>query len=68
MRKRNHPYHADIVFQPALTPLEAAMLPARETRGYGALRLARRAFELWPEPCGCRQPHTRDQRQKIWVR
>ena len=54
MRKRNHPYHADIVFQPALTPLEAAMLPARETRGYGALRLARRAFELWPEPCGCR--------------
>ena len=55
----------DVIFRPALTPLEAAMLPARETRGYGALRLARQAFDCCEPLClACRCA----QRQKIWVR
>ena len=36
----------DIVFQPAITPIEAAMLPARaQRRGYGALRHARESWQ-----------------------
>ena len=63
--KRKHAADMQIVFQPALTPLEAAMLPARETRGYGALALAKRAFDCCGTLCpACR----RAQRQKIWVR
>ena len=63
--KRKHAADAEIVFQSALTPLEAAMLPARETRGYGALALAKRAFDGCDALCpACRSA----QRQKIWVR
>ncbi|MGN0996758.1 MAG: hypothetical protein ACI4PG_07595 [Candidatus Ventricola sp.] len=63
--KRTYSADAEIVFQPALTPLEAAMLPVRETRGYGALALAKRAFDCCDTLCpACRLA----QRQKIWVR
>ncbi len=34
----------DIIFQPAITPLEAAMIPAKEPRQKGALALARASF------------------------
>ena len=52
---------ADVVFRPALTPLEAAMIPAQERKhAYGALALARRPFAFEAE--------TACQRQKIWVR
>lgn len=60
-------YRAEVVFQPALTPMEAAVLPARERAPArrGALRLAREGYDwdriLYGE---CAQ----DQRQKIWVR
>lgn len=62
-------YNADIVFLPALTPMEAAVLPARERTiaRRGALRLAREAFDWDSAPrggCAC----GRSQRQKIWVR
>ena len=63
--KRKHAADAENVFQSARTPLEAAMLPARETRGYGALALAKRAFDCYDALCpACRSA----QRQKIWVR
>lgn len=41
---------ADIVFRPALAPLEASVLPAKEKRPKGALRHAREAFRLPGEP------------------
>lgn len=53
--------HTDIVFQPALMPLEAAMLPAKDTRPYGTLRMAMSRY-AWDER------GREDQRQKIWVR
>lgn len=35
----------DIVFQPAITPIEAAMIPAKEERrGYGALAHAKASW------------------------
>ena len=34
----------DVVFRPALAPMEAAMLPAEPARGRGALALARASF------------------------
>ena len=56
---------AEIVFLPALTPLEAAMLPARERPARGALAHAvrdiRRSFSLCAE-------RGAGQRTKIWVR
>lgn len=56
----------DIVFLPALTPLEAAMLPARERPITGALRHAMRETErrFFPEE----EETPRAQRTKIWVR
>ncbi|MBR3794889.1 MAG: hypothetical protein IKK34_02505 [Clostridia bacterium] len=59
-------YDAEIVFQPALTPMEAAVLPARErpTAYRGALRLAREA-QCWERVLG---GEACDQRQKICVR
>lgn len=66
MKRRNErlsAYREDVVFQPALMPMEAAMLPARERpQSRGALHMARRAFEWDQPPCPCAQ------RQKIWVR
>ena len=37
---------ADIIFQPAVTQIEAAALPALEVRGYGALKHARSMWRL----------------------
>ncbi|MDO5299204.1 MAG: hypothetical protein Q4F18_07220 [Clostridia bacterium] len=34
----------DVVFLPAITPIEAAVIPARDVRGYGALHHARAAW------------------------
>lgn len=49
-KKRAAPVNAwarqHIVFYPAITPMEAAMQPAKERKGFGALHHARRAFEL----------------------
>lgn len=56
-------YPADMVFLAALTPMEAAVLPAQERtpkRTYGVLRMVPRAWEA-----GSR---TAPQRAKIWVR
>lgn len=47
MRRQNHSASvqaADVIFQPALTPLEAAMLPAQAKPGTGALHLAQAAW------------------------
>lgn len=52
-----------VIFLPALTPLEASVLPARERperRPYGVLRMVKSAWEA-----GERQA---PQRAKIWVR
>ncbi len=50
-----------VVFLPAITPLEAAVLPAMERSSYyGTLRMIRRA-------CGAGEPQPA-QRAKIWVR
>ena len=46
---------AEVIFVPALTPLEAAVLPAREKETYGTLSMVRRAYEAgdaayrWPQ-------------------
>ena len=40
----------DIVFMPALAPLEASVIPAKERRSVGALRHARASFRLPGEP------------------
>ena len=53
---------ADIVFMPALTPLEAAVLPAQEREIYGTLGMVRYACEAEEGQ------QRRDQRAKIWVR
>ena len=50
----------DVVFQQALLPMEAAVLPARERVRYGALSMIPRAFEA--------SLRRQDQRAKIWVR
>lgn len=58
------------VLTPALTPLEAAVLPAGERRCYGALRHAREAFDRSPA-CTCevhmsmQGVRRKNQRQKI---
>lgn len=36
----------NIVFQPALTPIEAAALPAKEAKGFGTLGHARAMWQL----------------------
>ena len=58
---------ADIVFLPALMPMEAAVLPAQERAPArrGALHLAQDA-KSWSRVLGCGGRD--DQRQKIWVR
>jgi len=59
LRGRQAAYDA-IVFLPAITPLEAAVLPAMERAPYGTLRMIRRACDAgMPQPA---------QRAKIWVR
>ena len=40
----------DIVFMPALAPLEASVIPAKEKRHFGALRQAKQAFRFGDEP------------------
>ena len=40
----------DVVFMPALAPLEASVIPAAERRSIGALRHARDSFRLSDEP------------------
>lgn len=68
MLKRKHAYAApgDVVFRPALTPLEAAVLPARQRRGRAALHLLSSVqTERFAAVC---RGGVRDQRQKIWVR
>ena len=52
---------ADVIFQPALTPMEAAMLPARMPRRMGALRHARESFAP-----GGRKPAGRSLRLPGW--
>ena len=39
----------DVVFMPALAPLEASVIPALERRSVGALRHARDSFRLSDE-------------------
>lgn len=56
-------YPDDVIFLPALTPIEAAVLPARERperKPYGVLHMVPGAWEA-----GERQAR---QRTKIWVR
>lgn len=66
LRKRTarRPAYPDgVIFLPALTPMEAAVLPARERperKPYGVLRMVPGAWEA-----GERQAR---QRTKIWVR
>jgi len=65
LRNREHEMRScGVIFYPALTPLEAAMLPARTPRDAGALRHVRaetaRRFRF--------EPAARGQRTKIWVR
>ena len=65
MNKRKPiPQTREIVFLPALAPLEASVIPAREKSRYGALRHAREAFRLDAKP----QAPIARQRAKIWVR
>jgi len=52
----------DVVFMPALTPLEAAVLPARERKTYGTLSMIPCAYQAGEAERG------RCQRAKIWVR
>lgn len=47
-----------VAMKPALTLFEAAVLPARERRTYGALSMIPRAYD----------EHNTGQRAKIWVR
>ena len=61
-RKRQADCHADVVFLPALMPLEAAVLPAQERKTYGMLNMIRYACEAGKEE------YRRPQRTKIWVR
>ena len=44
MRNREA-YPANAVFMPALTPLEASVIPAREKESYGTLGMIRHAYE-----------------------
>lgn len=37
---------SDVVFMPALAPLEASVIPAGERRSFGALRHAKETFRL----------------------
>lgn len=58
-RKPNRTYDAAmdaaIIFRPAITPIEAAALPAREARERGALHHAKAAWQLDGTP-GRRAP------------
>lgn len=72
MRKevgRSAAYRADVVFQPALTPMEASVLPARERTPVrrGALRMAQDE-RLWARVLGREDCFAANQRQKICVR
>ena len=49
-----------IVFREALLPMEAAVFPAGEKRGYGALGMVPRAWDAAKKG--------KNQRAKIWVR
>ena len=65
MKKRKQmPQTREIVFLPALAPLEASVIPAAEKRRYGALRHAKEAFRFEDE----RRAQATRQRAKIWVR
>ena len=41
---------SDVVFMPALAPLEASVIPAGERRSLGTLRHAQQMFRLSDEP------------------
>lgn len=45
-RRKEWEDNREVVFTPALTPMEAAVLPAREPRPLGALHHAKAAFDL----------------------
>ena len=67
MKRKIYGYDGqEVIFQPALTPLAAAMIPARERPSGGALRHAMRETErrFAMEDGKVRK----DQRTKIWVR
>ena len=65
-RKRKYPPASEeIIFRPALTPLEAAMLPARERMERGALFHAMQDVGRSFSRCGA---GGYVQRAKIWVR
>ena len=55
----------DVVFHPAITPFEAAVLPAIEKPAYGTLRMIRRAYDAGNARNG---GSSGDYRAKIWVR
>jgi len=57
-------HSSDAVFRPALTPLEAAMLPAAVRPDTGALKHMKRETAR----CFCRKEQACAQRTKIWVR
>ena len=54
------PYRAQIAFLPAITPMEAAVLPAELPARYGVLGMIPRAAEAFAGG--------ENQRAKIWVR
>lgn len=67
--QRSAAYLADVVFQPALTPMEAAVLPAQERTPVrrGTLRMARDE-RIWARVLEGEVCCLGDQRQKICVR
>lgn len=62
--KNRDEYTASIIFRPAITPFEAAVLPAAERKAYGVLAMIRYAYE----ETGEKGVKTAAQRAKIWVR
>lgn len=47
MNRKNIEYMSqDVVFMPAVAPLEASVLPAAERHGFGALHHAKASFKL----------------------
>ena len=60
LRPERGPYACEVVFRPAVEPLEAAMIPAKEHWRFGVLAMVPRAYDA--------QQRKENQRAKIWVR
>ena len=60
LKNSNETWVREVIFYPAVTPMEAAVIPAREKMRYGALRMAPHAWEALEK--------RENQRAKIWVR